>query len=388
MEDAKNEEIYKKVETKFLNGKVKTEAIFNKHGALHGLYREFYSFGGKKLEKNYNNGVAHGKEKRWFENGKLEKKLERDNDKLPGKYQEFYVDGTLKEEINYKNSDPYGQQRYWYSNGKLRMEYFYGDIYNKEDEEYYLDGKQQEFFEDGQISNSRTYKNGTLVGMEYTWYQHGIIQTEDEWLDENKSPGEQKQTGKSLSYYKDGTCKINKYYKNGKIDGKWEKFYSNKQLCAECEYIEGKLVKTNQLFNREGKDYMLPEVISKDNLIENKSSEDLMVWKAGKHDTASKEKINVYIKIKVPANVRRVVSLVHTFKFKVRIESGIVMEIVDEKGNTYPNAYSFVHSDDFEYIVGATIIPDGFNNNPLTDCGQGIHVHKYKEDCKQWFGYG
>lgn len=76
-----------------------------------------------------------------------------------------------------------------------------------------------------------------------------------------------------------------------------------------------------------------------------------------------------------------------SFPIKSRVESAIVLEIVDDENNTYQEAFSFVHKEKkgLVYKVGEIVQGDGFDDNLNNQCGKGISVHKYKDQCLFWF---
>lgn len=121
---------------------------------------------------------------------------------------------------------------------------------------------------------------------------------------------------------------------------------------------------------------------------------EIYVWKACKTDDSAGNRVNVYVKIRVPKEAKRVTvvdkqitstSYTEEPSFKSRIEYGYVEEIVDKQGFNYNWASSFVHMSGFRYEVGHLVVPDAYNSDANVDCGAGINVHCYKDQCDVWF---
>jgi len=72
--------------------------------------------------------------------------------------------------------------------------------------------RERTYYEDGQISSERNYKDGQLDGKLTRYYENGQIEEE-----------------------------VN--YKDGKKDGKWTIYYENGQIEGERNYKDGKRVK-------------------------------------------------------------------------------------------------------------------------------------------------
>ena len=111
-------------------------------------------------------------------------------------------------------------------------------------------------------------------------------------------------------------------------------------------------------------------------------SGELTVWKACRAANG----LNVIVELKVPAEARRITPFDKKFLFKSRVNHAIVQRIFDQKGLEYKEAKSFVHKgNQLTYHLGQEVRPDGFDDNLMKDCGQGISVHLYQDHCLQWF---
>jgi hypothetical protein len=84
----------------------------------------------------------------------------------------------------------------------------------------------------------------------------------------------------------------------------------------------------------------------------------------------------IVLKLLVPENAGRVGGSIGR---KCRVESAVVLEILTTEGTPVPletlsgPVYSG-HDNNFHYPLGATIIPDKWDANPLVECTNGIHV--------------
>ena len=120
------------------------------------------------------------------------------------------------------------------------------------------DGLVEEFHDNGQLKGRGNYKNGKLDGLKETFYSksdnnpfvlHGPINTR-----KNYKIG--KQDGLHESFHTNGKLQEKGNYNNGKEHGLWEFFHENGQLKTREKYKNGKLglvenfYKNGQLRNR------------------------------------------------------------------------------------------------------------------------------------------
>jgi hypothetical protein len=97
----------------------------------------------------------------------------------------------------------------------------------------------------------------------------------------------------------------------------------------------------------------------------------------------------VYVRLIVPKEARRITPLDHDKSFKSRVEYAKVEQIVDSDGKKYKEAFSCVNvNNPLIYKVGTMIYPNKFDDNIMIECGAGINVHAYKDQCEKWFTFG
>ena len=157
--------------------------------------------------------------------------------------------------------------------------------------------------------------------------------------------------------------------------------YNKRQLAhklasGEKEYLhpQNQITKVVKLLDGQGRNCVIADG-------------DIFVWKACKATNQS-EIVNVYVQIFVPGEAKRVTPVDFRWIYKSRIEYGLVVSINDSYGNAYTRAQSFVHKDkSLDYVVDEFVKPDSFNDEVNVDCGAGINVHCYKDQCTQWFNF-
>jgi antitoxin component YwqK of YwqJK toxin-antitoxin module len=141
---------------------------------------------------------------------KMSEHIDEDNDTI----KEIYIDGDLRKvevfnrnnikigEQNCKNGVREGKQYEWYENGQLTYEFNYKNRVRQ--------GKQYEWYENGQLQLEQNYKNGQEEGTGYEWYHNGQLRSE--WNYKNGYL-----EGKNFFWHKDGKLKSERNYKNGKL---------------------------------------------------------------------------------------------------------------------------------------------------------------------------
>jgi antitoxin component YwqK of YwqJK toxin-antitoxin module len=154
------------------------------------------------------------------------------------KIKEIYIDGDLRKketfnkdkikilECGYKNGEREGKQYDWYENGQLEFEKNY-----KNGE---FEGKQYGWYKNGQLQYQSNYKNEEKEGKQYSWDKNGKLH-----LEENYKNGEKE--GKQYSWYENGKLEFERNYKNGQKEGKQYDWYKNGKLCSKYIYKNGRL---------------------------------------------------------------------------------------------------------------------------------------------------
>jgi antitoxin component YwqK of YwqJK toxin-antitoxin module len=207
------------------------------------------------------------------------------------------------------------------------------------------------------LLNESEYKDGWKTEIEKSWYSNGNLQKE---------------------------C----YYKKGSLEGRYKTWNENGIPKEDYECKDNIVISVLTLNDEKGRDCMLKEG-------------EIIAWKACKiyherpyvdsdddeYDSADEvvDSTFVFVKLLVPADAKRVTTKNSEGRYKGRVSKAKVVEIVDERGNKYDSATSFVFSGlPITYRVDATVLPSGFNSNPDDDCGEGINVHAHKDLCEVW----
>lgn len=142
-----------KVETTYLDGKIKEQYTLNKKGEKEGPFLAYNEVGQLKEKSLYKDGMLSGTRILYFDNGNVE--IEEnyiDGGTLHGTYKSFYEGGQLQIEKKYENNVLTGLVKVYYSSGKLKEEV--SMQYNNEN------GPFTEYYENGQIHWKGTYLNG------------------------------------------------------------------------------------------------------------------------------------------------------------------------------------------------------------------------------------
>ena len=222
-----------------------------KDGKLDGKWNEWYENGQKKKEEYYKDGISQiDKHNSWYENG--QKKREIDN--KTGKVTEWYKDGHIKYETHYKDGKRHGKRTFWYGHNQIilgdkKFPDHAGESGKKRHEKNYKDGNlvtatYYSYHLDGQNKTVENYKDGKLDGKWNEWYENGQKKKEEYYkdgisqIDKHNSwyeNGQKKReidnkTGKVTEWYKDGHIKYETHYKDGKRHGKRTFWYGHNQI--------------------------------------------------------------------------------------------------------------------------------------------------------------
>ena len=207
-------------------------------------------------------------------------------------------------------------------------------------------------------------------GLHTTWYPDGTKFQEGSHKD-GKRDGLWKQ------WHWNGQLWFRAQYRDNKVVGRETSWHDNGQLWYEADHVDGeRTMRIVSLHDELGRDPRLPDG-------------DIEVWKVGRNNPPTLcNGLNwkrVYISLRVPADARRVSPFDFDKSYGSRVEHAIVVGIEDAHGNPYTQAYSLIHTVcPLTYVVGQVVRPDGFDPDPTVECGQGIHVVRYKEQCRRW----
>lgn len=271
------------IKTTYLDNETVKENFLN--DVKDGLTKYFYKDGKLKMEVPFVKGVEQGLAKEYSPDGNIITLIEykrgfiverlkinrKDKDNLKqGKSYVFHANGNVKQEGTYRDDKKDGYFKDYAENGDLiSVTKYVNDVKQTDAEEvtkldlqneYYPDGKikitetyrngipegiRREYSEDGQILKSFIYSNGKITGegiikedgvKEGLWkeyYSDSTLKSEGEYKDDKK-------TGEWKYFYPDGKLEqAGKYTGSGKFTGKWKWFFPSGQLMLEEEYLNG-----------------------------------------------------------------------------------------------------------------------------------------------------
>ena len=90
------------------------------------------------------------------------------------------------------------------------------------------------WYENGNLSEQRNYREGVLSGVTKEWYESGIQSIEVQFEND-------KQNGLSNEWHENGNKKSEQHYKDGILDGKSVDYHENGQKHEEGQYKDGKM---------------------------------------------------------------------------------------------------------------------------------------------------
>jgi len=200
-----------------LDGETKKSEREIVNGKIHGILRNYSQNGKIEVEQSFDNGVEHGKDKRYhYATGELIADRNYVNGKLDGKQTEFISSniGDYKKISNYKMG--------------------------------VLEGEYSETTDDGIVLNKGIYKNGKKEGKWTTRGKDGIIDKEITYKDG-------KEDGEKRTYFTDGTLEEVAQFTNGKRNGLSKKYdFRSTKIKTEYTYKDGKKDGPYKLYTDQG----------------------------------------------------------------------------------------------------------------------------------------
>lgn len=169
------------------NGALVREIPYNKAGKIHGILREWNSFGDVMLEISYKDGKKDGHFKENVGYGSIKEGRYKDNHFIGSIKTHNEREGLIEEEIYSDEGAPL-EYTSWYDSGQKKSERaFYNDWSTKYHVEYYENGEfkylynnfqEKTWYENGQQKSEKN-NNGTWRN----WYENGQLESE---CDSNK----------------------------------------------------------------------------------------------------------------------------------------------------------------------------------------------------------
>ena len=196
---------------------------FFKKGSKVGLWKEWEKGGQLVRREVYNTHSAklHGRQRRWYANGKRKSEEIFVNGVRDGESLHFREDGTLAEKKIFKEGalmfhqsvapkEQKEAKRHWHANGKKKSEVF--------------------------------FKKGKMDGVCRGWHSNGRLA----WM---KSYREGVKHGEFRVMRKDGTLTRRRFFHYGQPDKEWVRYSANNVLLEKRFYNEGKPLGTWSFFD-------------------------------------------------------------------------------------------------------------------------------------------
>jgi len=270
------------IETWF-NGNVKQRFSY-RDDLIDGPYSTWYSNSSKESERNYKNDTLVGKYFEYYPNNQKSKEYEYDakgraigkiisydrmgkitseeseykNGKITGNLIEFYPDGRKERILTYQNDhlveieclDGKGNQLYKakYADSSIYLKSFYPDGIISSEGLSVKDkrqGKWKFYNPLGIIKAESNYSNGSLEGIQHTYYENGQI--EKEFTNSGNYI-----LGGYKEYSINGHLKMQGNYDSTGAAGKWLYYYKNDTLSNIVFYKKGKTAGRSYSFDPTG----------------------------------------------------------------------------------------------------------------------------------------
>lgn len=142
----------------------------------------------KGTRSDISEGIKHGLEKVYHNNGKIAFTVNNIDGKRDGELRWYDQQGNFLEVMPYKMGKRHGINKLYFSNGKLKSQVNYINDHKE--------GVEKEYFNTGKIASEVTFKNGRKEGVEKEYnedgtlhsdvnYIHGYKEDEKRWYDKN-----------------------------------------------------------------------------------------------------------------------------------------------------------------------------------------------------------
>ena len=226
----------------------------------------YLSSGNRHSHGYIKKGLLTGKWTFWSENGRkiFERFHKDDSNIVDGIRYTYYDNGELASETSWTDfmirNIPHGKFTYWHMNGQKKMERYYvqGTI----------DGKETQWFGNGQIASIGSYIDDKKVGkwifwdvkglkaaeknfiegnlfneVKYEYYENDFLKSKNTFTKKQSNSKIEKQlNGESVYWYKNSEKFSEGGYKDNVPDGKWTWWHKNAKKDEERTYKEGVLI--------------------------------------------------------------------------------------------------------------------------------------------------
>lgn len=226
-------------------GKIREKKEFRwnpetKKSELHGIF-ESYSQGKMLVQQTFKDNLKNGPFKEMNTKGVVTRKGTYYNNLLTGKLEEFNNDGKKRTVQNYtiikseqgkEQSVLHGNYVYYKENNKILSEGMYEN--GKKTGKWITFHQQQPHLE-----SIVYYKNDQMFGTYERYHPDGTLFTKGTYYYEmtiNDTVQRNVNDGKKETYHKNGKPQMMEFYKMGKLDGLWQRFYEDGTIQEERNY--------------------------------------------------------------------------------------------------------------------------------------------------------
>ena len=103
------------------------------------------------------------------------------------------------------------------------------------------DGLWEEYYENGELCSSKTFKEDKAHGLSTEYFQNGLLKSRINWVKGNIAANEE--------YYENGQLKFRTARHKGKRHGKFEHYNEDGSVIRIEEYDNGKLIESKTLID-------------------------------------------------------------------------------------------------------------------------------------------
>lgn len=217
----------------------------------------FDSHGQLRKTETYVEGKPHGLVTSYFRDGSVAERIRFDNGVQVEEWKQYYANGNTRAEGVFVKGEPEGIMTWYYESGKPEIKGKYSGglkngawIYYNDDGSVQLqmlyeqgefiksskeNGLFKDYYDDDQVKNEVTWKNGQKNGPFTEYYNNGV------WVETKSKPDLALgiKGGEPERVLEGQTVRLTGNYKNDKLHGKVKSFNEKGKMINEVEYIEG-----------------------------------------------------------------------------------------------------------------------------------------------------
>jgi len=220
------------------NGRLSGRAMYQ-NGEENGLTEGWYENGQRSFSVGMKVGIKSGETASYYENGQLRLKVNYIEDKMHGPFTSYYENSQQNEVLSFQNGSREGEAKKFRADGSLLYKVNYTS--NKRD------GTLEAFYANGKPLFKGNFSINVVEEPKLQWFSDSISDFDRlDLLLEGRS-------GECTTWFEDGSVRSRENYgEEGKRNGKWVRYFDNRQLRYEIEYENGKLIGDCTWFNEDG----------------------------------------------------------------------------------------------------------------------------------------